>query len=106
MSRCVDQPIFRPPSRFHQIAQPESCSLNILACVAPARRPPQVEGFVIDRNLSLGHLMGTIADFYRRLGPEFNDLKFKPVRALHHPPRAGGRETRPRRARRERPLNS
>jgi len=39
----------------------------------------QVEGFVIDRNLSLGNLMGTIADFYRRLGPEFNDLKFKPT---------------------------
>jgi len=39
----------------------------------------QVEGFVIDRNLSLGNLMGTIADFYKRLGPEFNDLKFKPT---------------------------
>eukprot|EP00965_Chrysotila_dentata_P184929 6104843-Pleurochrysis_carterae.AAC.1 len=30
----------------------------------------QVEGFVIDRNLSLGNLMGTIADFYRRLGED------------------------------------
>jgi len=39
----------------------------------------QVEGFVIDRNLSLGNLMGTIADFYRRLGPEFKDMKFKPT---------------------------
>ena len=40
---------------------------------------PQVEGFVIDRNLSLGNLMGTIADFYARLGPEFKDMKFKPT---------------------------
>jgi len=39
----------------------------------------QVEGFIIDRNLSLGNLMGTIADFYRRLGEEFADLKFKPT---------------------------
>ncbi len=39
----------------------------------------QVEGFVIDRNLSLGNLMGIIADFYRRLGPEFKDMKFKPT---------------------------
>jgi phenylalanyl-tRNA synthetase alpha chain len=39
----------------------------------------QVEGFIIDKNLSLGNLMGIIADFYRRLGPEFNDLKFKPT---------------------------
>ena len=39
----------------------------------------QVEGFIIDRNLSLGNLMGTIADFYKRLGPEFSDLKFKPT---------------------------
>jgi len=39
----------------------------------------QVEGFIIDRNLSLGNLMGTIADFYRRLGDEFADLKFKPT---------------------------
>jgi len=39
----------------------------------------QVEGFVIDRNLSLGNLMGTIADFYRRLGPEFKHMKFKPT---------------------------
>ena len=23
--------------------------------------------------------MGTIADFYRRLGPEFADMKFKPT---------------------------
>ena len=39
----------------------------------------QVEGFIIDRNLSLGNLMGTIADFYKRLGEEFADLKFKPT---------------------------
>ena len=39
----------------------------------------QVEGFVIGYDLSLGHLMGQIADFYRRLGPEFNDLRFKPT---------------------------
>ena len=38
-----------------------------------------MEGFIIDRNLSLGNLMGTIADFYKRLGPEFSDLKFKPT---------------------------
>ena len=30
----------------------------------------QVEGFVIGENLSLGHLMGTIAEFYKALGPE------------------------------------
>lgn len=45
----------------------------------PPALPDQVEGFVIDRNLSLGNLMGTIADFYRRLGPEFKDMKFKPT---------------------------
>ena len=39
----------------------------------------QVEGFVIGENLTLGHLMGTIEDFYRRLGAEFQDLKFKPT---------------------------
>ena len=39
----------------------------------------QVEGFIIDRNLSLSNLMGTISEFYRRLGPEFNDFKFKPT---------------------------
>jgi len=39
----------------------------------------QVEGFVIGENLSLGNLMGTIEDFYRRLGPEFQDIKFKPT---------------------------
>jgi len=39
----------------------------------------QVEGFVIGENLSLGNLMGTIQDFYRRLGPEFQDIKFKPT---------------------------
>ena len=37
----------------------------------------QVEGFVIGENLTLGHLMGTIEDFYRRLGAEFQDMKFK-----------------------------
>ena len=39
----------------------------------------QVEGFVIGENLSLGNLMGTIADFYKALGPEFADMKFKPT---------------------------
>ena len=39
----------------------------------------QVEGFVIGENLSLGNLMGTIADFYKNLGPEFADMKFKPT---------------------------
>ena len=38
-----------------------------------------MEGFIIDRNLSLGNLMGTIADFYKRLGPDGSDLKFKPT---------------------------
>ena len=39
----------------------------------------QVEGFVIGEGLSLAHLMGTIQDFFRRLGPEFQDMKFKPT---------------------------
>ena len=39
----------------------------------------QVEGFVIGEGLSLSHLMGTIQDFFRRLGPEFQDMKFKPT---------------------------
>ena len=39
----------------------------------------QVEGFVIGENLSLANLMGTIQDFFRRLGPEFQDMKFKPT---------------------------
>ena len=44
--------------------------------------------------------MGTIADFYRRLGPEFNDLKFKPVRAPSPAPcRASGVAPRPRTSR-------
>jgi len=39
----------------------------------------QVEGFVIGEGLSLANLMGTIEDFFRRLGPEFQDMKFKPT---------------------------
>ena len=39
----------------------------------------QVEGFVIGEHLSLGNLMGEIQDFYRRLGPEFQSIKFKPT---------------------------
>jgi len=39
----------------------------------------QVEGFVIGEGLSLSHLMGTIEDFYKRLGPEFQSMKFKPT---------------------------
>ena len=39
----------------------------------------QVEGFVIGEGLSLSHLMATIQDFFRRLGPEFQDMKFKPT---------------------------
>jgi len=39
----------------------------------------QVEGFVIGEGLSLANLMGTIQDFFRRLGPEFQDMKFKPT---------------------------
>jgi len=39
----------------------------------------QVEGFVIGEGLSLANLMGTIEDFFRRLGPEFQHMKFKPT---------------------------
>jgi len=39
----------------------------------------QVEGFIIGYDLSLGNLMGEIADFYRRLGPEFYNIRFKPT---------------------------
>ena len=49
------------------------------AQLCPHVRVSQVEGFVIGENLSLGNLMGTIADFYKRLGPEFADMKFKPT---------------------------
>mgnify|MGYP002637285682 FL=1 len=38
-----------------------------------------MEGFVIGHDLSLSNLMGTIEDFYRRLGPEFQKMKFKPT---------------------------
>ena len=48
-------------------------------CDATRADGPPVEGFIIDRNLSLSNLMGTISEFYRRLGPEFNDFKFKPT---------------------------
>ncbi|CAG7834964.1 unnamed protein product [Allacma fusca] len=37
----------------------------------------QVEGFVADRNLSLGHLIGVMREFFRRLG--IDQLRFKPA---------------------------
>lgn len=37
----------------------------------------QVEGFVADRNLSLGDLIGTIREFFKRLG--ITNLRFKPA---------------------------
>jgi len=37
----------------------------------------QVEGVVADRNITLGHLLGTIKQFFRRLGIE--QIRFKPA---------------------------
>lgn len=37
----------------------------------------QVEGFVADRNIGLGHLIGVLKEFFRRLG--ITNLKFKPA---------------------------
>merc|ERR1739844_887479 len=37
----------------------------------------QIEGFVADRNLTLGHLIGVIAEFFKRIGIE--GVKFKPA---------------------------
>ena len=37
----------------------------------------QVEGVVADYNLTLGHLIGVIAEFFERLG--MSDVKFKPA---------------------------
>jgi len=37
----------------------------------------QVEGFVCDKNIGLGHLIGILREFFRRLG--ITDLKFKPA---------------------------
>jgi len=37
----------------------------------------QVEGFVADRNIGLGHLIGLLQEFFRRLG--ITNLKFKPA---------------------------
>jgi len=37
----------------------------------------QVEGFVADRNIGLGHLIGILREFFRRLG--ISKLKFKPA---------------------------
>jgi len=37
----------------------------------------QVEGFVADRNLTLGHLVGTFKEFFRRIG--ITNLRFKPA---------------------------
>jgi phenylalanyl-tRNA synthetase alpha chain len=37
----------------------------------------QVEGFIADRNIGLGHLIGTLKDFFRRVG--ISKLRFKPA---------------------------
>lgn len=37
----------------------------------------QVEGFIIDRNLGLNHLIGTLSEFYHKIG--ITDLSFKPT---------------------------
>mmetsp|Transcript_91115 Transcript_91115/g.235304 ORF Transcript_91115/g.235304 Transcript_91115/m.235304 type:complete len:496 (-) Transcript_91115:48-1535(-) len=37
----------------------------------------QVEGFIIDRNLGLGHLIGVLREFFLRIG--ISGLKFKPA---------------------------
>eukprot|EP00823_Brevimastigomonas_motovehiculus_P002495 TRINITY_DN1520_c0_g1_i3.p1 TRINITY_DN1520_c0_g1~~TRINITY_DN1520_c0_g1_i3.p1 ORF type:complete len:303 (+),score=67.77 TRINITY_DN1520_c0_g1_i3:644-1552(+) len=37
----------------------------------------QVEGFIVDKDLNLGHLIGVIEEFFRRLG--LTELKFKPA---------------------------
>ena len=37
----------------------------------------QIEGFIVDKNLGLGHLLGTIQDFFTRFG--INKLRFKPA---------------------------
>merc|ERR1719252_10420 len=37
----------------------------------------QVEGFVADRNIGLGHLIGVLKEFFRRLG--ITNLRFKPA---------------------------
>lgn len=37
----------------------------------------QVEGVVADRNITLGHLLGTIKQFFSRLGIE--QIRFKPA---------------------------
>jgi phenylalanyl-tRNA synthetase alpha chain len=37
----------------------------------------QVEGFVLDKNLSLGHLMNLVREFFSRIG--LNDISFKPA---------------------------
>jgi len=37
----------------------------------------QVEGFVADRNIGLGHLIGVLREFFRRLG--ITNLRFKPA---------------------------
>ncbi len=37
----------------------------------------QVEGFIIDRNLGLHHLIGVLAEFYKKIGIE--NIRFKPT---------------------------
>merc|ERR1712203_943613 len=37
----------------------------------------QVEGFIADRNIGLGHLIGVLKDFFARVG--FAKLRFKPA---------------------------
>lgn len=37
----------------------------------------QIEGVIADRNLTLGHLIGVLYDFFKRLG--IDKLRFKPA---------------------------
>merc|ERR1719384_2022978 len=37
----------------------------------------QVEGFIADYNLTLGHLLGVIGEFFKRIG--IPDVRFKPA---------------------------
>lgn len=39
----------------------------------------QIEGVIADYNLTLGHLMGVIGQFWERLGSFFLFLKFKEI---------------------------
>ena len=64
---------FRPMRRFSidRVFRNESLDSTHLA------EFHQVEGFVADRNLTLGHLLGTIREFFERMG--LTDITFKPA---------------------------